>query len=263
MCDSDRDLIVTEAEGIISLTLNRPERRNALTPELIEALLAELERVDGDEQARVVVVSGSPPAFCAGFDITRIESPGGRHAGAERDLVEVLCSRLRALRLPVVAKVNGDASGAGCDLAVSCDVRFASADARLAMPPAKLGFLYSWEGTARLVSTVGPAAAKELLFGGELVDAERALAIGLVNRVYPPERLDGETDRFVHAVAANAPLSLAASKLIVNLLVDGAPLAPETVERMEEAGRKVWASEDSQEGPRAFRERRPPRFVGR
>src|SRR4051794_32155964 len=153
---------------------------------------AELDRRASAAGARVLVLTGADPAFCAGFDITRIESPGSESGGAERDLVERLCARLRRVPLPVVARLNGVASGAGCDLAVSCDVRFASTEARLSMPPAKLGFLYSWEGTARLVSAVGPAAAKELLFSGELVDAERALQVGLVNRVSPPERLDAE-----------------------------------------------------------------------
>ena len=99
--------------------------------------------------------------------------------------------------------------------------------------------------------------------GAELFDAERALACGMVNRLVPPERLDEETDRFVQSVVANAPLSVAASKLIVNLLADGAPLPPESLAAVEEASMRVWRSEDSKEGPRAFRERRAPRFTGR
>jgi enoyl-CoA hydratase/carnithine racemase len=259
---STDELIVDRTDGVVRLTLNRPERRNALTPELIDALHGVLDEIDADESARAVVVAGEGSAFCAGFDITRIESPGSPGSGAERDLVENLCARLRTVRPPVIAKVNGDASGAGCDLAVSCDVRFAAATARLAMPPAKLGFLYSWQGTSRLVATIGPAAAKELLFSGELVDAERALALGLVNRVYPPERLDEETARYVEAVVANAPLSVAASKLHVNVLTEPA-LDDTALALLDESSRRVWSSEDSVEGPRAFRDRRPPRFVGR
>ena len=256
------ELIFGVTGGVARLTLNRPRRRNALTPELIEQLIRKLDWIDASEDLRAVVVTGAPPAFCAGFDINRIESPGSDRAGAEADLVEALCTRVRSVRLPVIAKVNGVASGAGCDLAVSCDLRFASTDARLSMPPAKLGVLYSWEGTARLIAAVGPAAAKELLFGGELIEARRALELGLVNRVYPPETLDDETDRFVETVAANAPLSVAASKLIVNLVTDVA-LPRDGLDQVAEASRDVWRSEDSREGPRAFRERRPPRFVGR
>lgn len=256
------ELIASREGRVARLTLNRPERRNALTPELIELLLTELEAIEAEADVRAVVLTGAGGAFCAGFDIERIKSPGERSAGAERDLVEVLCSRVRSLRPPVIASVNGVASGAGCDLALSCDVRLASTEARLGMPPARLGLLYSHEGMARLVSVVGSAAAKELLLGAELVDAERALQIGMVNRVVAPERLDGEVERFVAAVAANAPLSVAASKLIVNLIADGAPLAPAALTAIEEAGRRVWASDDSKEGPRAFRERREPRFTG-
>jgi enoyl-CoA hydratase/carnithine racemase len=255
------ELIVGEAGRVARLTLNRPERRNALTPELIERLLQELDRIDASKDVRAVVVTGAQPAFCAGFDINRIESPGSERAGAESDLVEALCAHVRRVRVPVIAKVNGVASGAGCDLAVSCDLRFASNEARLAMPPAKLGVLYSWEGIARLTATAGPAAAKELLFGGELIGADRALELGLVNRVYPAERLDEETDRFVETVIANAPLSVAASKLIVNLLSE-VTLHGDGLDQVAEASRDVWRSQDSEEGPRAFRERRPPRFVG-
>jgi enoyl-CoA hydratase/carnithine racemase len=244
------------------LTLNRPERRNALTPELAEELLAELEAVDRDPDVRAVVVAGAGGAFCAGFDIDRIESPGQDGAGAERDLVDVLCGRVRSLRPPVVAKVTGVASGAGCDLAMACDVRFAGPEARLGMPPARLGILYGLGGMVRLVSLVGPAAAKELLLSGELVDAERALAIGLVNRVVAAERLDEEVERYVAAVVANAPLSVAASKLVVNLIADAVALSPDAAALADEANRQVWASEDSKEGPRAFRERRAPRFTG-
>ena len=257
------ELIVDRDGPVVRLTLNRPRQRNALTPELIDGLLDELERIDADETVRAVVVTGAEGAFCAGFDITRIESPGGTGAGAERDLVEVLCSRVRAVRCPVVAKVHGVASGAGCDLALSCDVRFASTEARLGMPPARLGILYSHQGMARLVGVVGQAAAKELLLGAELFDAERALACGMVSRVVPPELLDRETDRFVERLVANAPLSVAASKLIVNLIVDGAPLPEASLAAIEEAATRVWRSDDSKEGPVAFRERREPRFTGR
>ena len=247
---------------MLRLTLNRPDRRNALTPELVDELQAELGAAERDRGVRAVVLTGADGAFCAGFDIDRIESPGGDGAGAERDLVDDLCGRLHSLRAPVVARVNGVASGAGCDLAMACDVRIASTQARLGMPPAKLGILYGLGGMSRLVSLVGPAAAKELLLSAELVDAERALAIGLVGRVVPAERLDEEVDRYVEAVVGNAPLSVEASKLVVNLIADAVELSPGAAELAAEANRRVWASEDSKEGPRAFRERRAPRFTG-
>jgi enoyl-CoA hydratase/carnithine racemase len=255
--------LISERNGAVArLTLNRPGRRNALTPELIGELVAELGALEQDLDVRVVVLTGADGAFCAGFDIERIQSPGEQGAGAERDLVEDLCSRVRSMRQPVIASVNGVASGAGCDLALSCDVRLASTEARLGMPPARLGLLYSYGGMARLVSIAGAALAKEMLLGAELIEAERAERLGLVNLVCAPDRLAEETDRFAAAVAANAPLSVQASKRIVNLIADGAPLAPESRSAIDEASRRVWASDDSKEGPRAFRERREPRFTG-
>jgi enoyl-CoA hydratase/carnithine racemase len=137
---------------------------------------------------------------------------------------------------------------------MSCDVRFAAEDARFAMPPARLGILYSPAGIERLTSLVGPAIAKELLFTGALIDARRALAIGLVNRVVPGALLDDEVAAFVAEILANARLSVEASKLIV----DGAP-----ADQIAEAERRVWQSADASEGAQAFRERRAPRFLGR
>lgn len=251
------ELIVERRARVAYLTLNRPEQRNAVTPELIGELLEELERIDADSEVRVLVLTGAGTAFCAGFDISRIEGPEG-----SATLSEQLCARVHRLRVPAVAKVNGVASGTGCDLAVSCDLRIASEAARFAMPPVKLGVLYETGGMARLVQTVGAAHAKELLLCGEPIDAERALRIGLVARVVPADRLDEETERLAATLAANAPLSVAASKLAVNAL-SRAALADEDLAAIEQARRKVWASDDAREGPRAFTERRAPDFTGR
>lgn len=248
--------------GVLELLLDRAEQRNALTPELIEALLLALERIDADPAVRVVVLAGAGEAFCAGFDVTYLTSPGTPEAGAERDLVERLCTRLRGLRAVTVARVDGIASGGGCDLAVSCDVRFASDRSRFAMPPARLGILYSHQGIARLVALVGPAVAKELLFGAEQIDAARALEIGLVNRVVPAAELAATTAAYAAAVAANAPLAVAATKRVVDLVAGEQPLTSESGDAIDELARQVWASADAAEGPAAFRERRPPRFRG-
>jgi len=256
--------LIVERDGAVSrLRLNRPEQRNALTPELVQALLDELDVIDADDSVRCVVLTGEGTAFCAGYDISRISSAGGGEAGAEARLVEQLGLRVRGLRIPAVAKVNGAASGAGCDLAVSCDVRFASSTARFAMPPARLGVLYDTGGMRRLVQTVGVATAKEMLLGGELIDADRARDVGLVNRVVEPDELDAETERFVEAVVTNAPLSVRASKIACNVLADSSPLPAEAQALLDRVAREVWASEDAREGPAAFKERRSPQFSGR
>lgn len=257
------ELIVVRDGAVAQLRLNRPEQRNALTPELVELLLSELEAIDADEAVRCVVLTGEGKAFCAGYDISRISSTAEGEAGVEARLVEDLGQRVRGLRVPVVARVNGAASGAGCDLAVSCDVRLAASTARFAMPPARLGVLYDLGGMRRLLQTVGPAIAKEMLISGELLDAARALEVGLVNRVVEPDELDEETSRFVGAIVANAPLSVWASKLACNVLADAVPLPSQAQAVLDAASRRVWASEDAREGPAAFKERRAPEFRGR
>lgn len=247
-------LDVSVDSGVATLTLDRPEARNALTPELIAELLQTLGEIARDPDVRAVVLRGASGSFCAGYDLNHLTSPGTAEAGRERDEVERVCAALLGLRMPTVAAVAGVASGAGCDLAMSCDVRIASEDARFAMPPARLGILYSPEGVGRLTSLVGPAVAKELLFTGTLIGAERALAVGLVNRVVPAGSLDDEVSAFTAEVAGNARLSVEASKLTV----DGAPAAA-----IARAQTIVWNSDDAREGARAFRERRSPRFRGR
>lgn len=247
-------LRVSVESAVTTLTLDRPEAHNALTPELIATLLGTLEEVAADPAIRVVVLRGAGGSFCAGYDLNRLTSPGTAEAGRERDEVEQLCSALHALRMPTLAAVTGVASGAGCDLALSCDVRFATEDARFAMPPARLGILYGAEGIDRLTALAGPAVTKELLFTGAPIDAGRALAAGLVNRIVPAAALDDEVTSFTSQIVANAPLSVEASKRIV----DGAP--PDELAHVQEV---VWQSEDAREGPRAFRERRTPRFRGR
>lgn len=247
-------LRVSVEAAVATLTLDRPEARNALTPELIAELVRTLEEVAADQAVRVVVLRGAGGSFCAGYNLNRLTSPGTTAAGRERDEVERACSILAALRMPTLAAVTGAASGAGCDLAVSCDIRFATEDARFAMPPARLGILYGADGIRRLTVLVGPAVAKELLFTGAPIDARRALAIGLVDRLVPAASLDDEVASFASQVVANARLSIEASKRIV----DGAP-----ADEIAEAQRAVWGSADAREGSRAFRERRTPRFEGR
>jgi enoyl-CoA hydratase/carnithine racemase len=240
--------------GVATLTLDRPETRNALTPDLIAGLLRAIEEIGADTDVRAVVLRGAGGTFCAGYDLNLLTSPGTDEAGRERDEAERVCSAVCALRMPTIAAVAGMASGVGCDLAMSCDIRLAGEDARFAMPPARLGILYGAEGIRRLTALVGPAVAKEILFTGAPIDAERALAVGLVNRVVPAAALDDEAARLASEIAANARLSVEASKRIV----EGAP--PDEIARAQEA---VWRSADASEGPRAFRERRAPRFEGR
>ena len=258
------DELIVKLDGEVGrLYLNRPEQRNALTPELVDAMLEALTELEGEEELRCVVITGLGKAFCAGFDVLRIPSAAGSEAREAARMVETLGLRVRRLRVPVLAMVNGPASGAGCDLAVSCDLRIASTAARFAMPPARLGVLYDIGGMRRLVQTVGVAAARELLITGELIEADRALELGLVNRVVAPDRLEDTVKHLVKTITENAPLSVAAAKLACNVLADSAPLPADAEALLDAAAERVWTSEDALEGPAAFKERRKPRFQGR
>ena len=152
------ELIVKFDDEVARLYLSRQEQRNALTPELVDELLEALAQVEAEEAIRCVVLTGLGKAFCAGFDVSRIASETGSEAREAARMVEELGLRLRSLPIPVVASVNGPASGAGCDLAVSCDLRIASTAARFAIPPAKLGVLYEIGGMRRLLQTIGISA---------------------------------------------------------------------------------------------------------
>ncbi len=267
-----RSILGDEVEGlraeqrgpVIEVTLDRPERRNSLTPGLISALMELLAAARVDRDLRAVLLTGTgEKAFCAGFDIEMIDSVGGSDTGTERDLVDDLATTVRELPVPVVAAVNGAAVGAGCDLAVACDIRVGGPSARFGMPPARLGILYGWKGVERLIDTVGPAPAKEMLLTGSLIDAERANQIGLLSAVVPADGLLAEARRITDVLAANAPLSVAASKRMVDLLARPGTLDQADQAALADIQAEVWNSEDAVEGARAYRERRPPEFTGR
>lgn len=248
--------------GVLELTIDRPERRNALTPGVIEGMLAAFDAaVDGGDVRAVLLTGTGDRAFCAGFDIAMIDSLGGPDVGAERDLVDRLATAARDLPLPVVAAVNGAAVGAGCDLAVACDLRLASDAARFGMPPARLGILYGWQGMERLLHAVGLAAAKELLLTGELIDAARAQDLGLVARVVPANRLLDKARDLAETIAGSAPLSVWGSKRSLDLLASRG-LTDRELTDLTAIQQRVWGSADAEEGARAHRERRTPRFTG-
>lgn len=256
-------LVVRRRGSVVEVTLDRPERRNALTPDVVSSLMEVLHASVADPELRVVLLTGAgDKAFCAGFEIEMIDSVGGESSGAERDLVDELATTVQQLPVPVVAAVNGAAVGAGCDLAVACDIRVGSRAARFAMPPARLGILYGTRGVQRLLRAIGLLAAKELLLTGSLVDADRAHQMGLLSTVAPEDDLLDEARRVADEVAANAPLSVAGSKRMVELLSSG-DLTEADHEALAAIQERVWSSDDATEGVRAYQERRPPQFKGR
>ena len=248
-------------DGLVAtITLNRPDKRNALTTGMIARLHGEIERLTSDGEARVVVLRAAGAAFCAGLDLRELAEQ--RAAGAaETHTLEEALHVLEALPQPTIAVVQGDAVAGGCELALHCDLRVASDAARFSMPLARIGLAVPVRLVWKLVETIGQAATRELLFTGEAVDATTAHALGLVNRVVPAAELERTATALAQQIARNAPLSLRAMKASAQRLAEQRRAIAR--DDLEELARQVRASADLQEGLAAQRERRAPVFRGR
>ena len=248
-----------EEQNVALLRLNRPEARNALSPEMMEQLAAELERLDPDPEVRCIVIAGSKRVFAAGADIK---------AMSERSFAETLrhpaasfWRRVAAVKTPLIAAVSGYALGGGCELALSCDMIVASETARFGQPEISLGIIPGGGGTQRLARTIGKQRAMEYVLTGSRFDAETALRLGLVNRVASEESWLAEALELARSVAAQPPIAARLAKQAV-LSAEETTLSAglEGERRLYEL---AMASEDRVEGMRAFLEKREPKFEGR
>jgi len=259
------DLVRSERRGaddaVVLLTLDRPKALNALDRASLEALAARLAEVAEDARVRALVLTGEGRAFAAGADIEQMRGFGATEAGAFSRLGQRVFAALEDLAVPTLAAVNGYALGGGCELALACDWIYASQKARFGQPEVNLGILPGFGGTARLARRVGPAWAKELILGGEPVDAETALRIGLANRVFPPEELLDAALRAADTLAAKGPLAVAAAKRVLQQGQDADARTAQALE--QEAFAAAFASDDRAEGMAAFLEKRDPDFRGR
>lgn len=257
------EVLGVSREGpVLTLTLRRPKVRNALNAPLVGALLKEVAIAATDRSLRAVVITGEGEAFCAGGDVSRLERKGREGLyRAEAEDISGLFAALEALGPPVIAAINGVATGAGLQLALACDLRLASQSARLGMREHSLGLVPAHGGTVRLARLLGLARAKEVYYHGGLMTAAEAQALGLVGRVVAPGRLLAEAGALAAKIAARAPLALGLAKALLNSAPDRSlkeGLAAEDV-----AQTTARASRDHREGVAAFREKRPPEFSGR
>jgi enoyl-CoA hydratase/carnithine racemase len=254
------DLLRENRDGVTTLTLNRPRARNALSLGLMEELLAALSDIATDPAIRVVVIAAAGPAFCPGHDMREIRATPTREA---YEAVFALCSRLMqcivALPKPVIARVQGAASAAGCQLVATCDLAIAGESARFAMPGVNIGLFCSTPAVA-LSRTVGRKAAMEMLLTGDMIDARRAAEIGLVNRVVPDAALDEAVTALARQIASKSPLTLAIGK---QTFYRQAELGlAEAYALTSEVMTRNMLARDAEEGIDAFLEKRPPVWSG-
>ena len=217
--DAGDDLLFAVSDGVATITLNRPERKNAFTFPMIEAWTAALQRCRTDEAVRVVVVTGAGTAFCSGGDIVemgeRLDQPPQRRKAELHERIQRIPLTLEDLDKPVIAALNGVATGAGLDLALMCDLRYAAASARFAETYVRVGLVPGAGGAHFLPRLVGTAKALELFFTGDFIDAQEALRIGLVNGVHADAALMPEVERLARRIAKAPPLTLSLIKRAV------------------------------------------------
>ena len=248
------------AAGVIRLTISNPVKRNALDHPILDAITATLGELTG---ARCVIVTGAHGMFSAGYDIGEIPEEEFEER-AERLVAHPFTEAIDALEafpFPTLASLPGHTIGGGLEMALVCDMRIAVDGIKLGMPPAKLGLIYSHTGLRRFIQAIGAPRTRELFLLGRYIDADTALAWGLVNRVVPAPQLEPVALELAVELAGNAPLAQAGNKRVIGALLDARGQLEEQLEReLIELRRASFASKDMREGMRAFAEKRPARW---
>lgn len=253
-----QDSVRVEHRGPVTVASIAHPPANAISAAVIAGIREALERAVASDDCRVLVITGDGEQFfAAGADVTELTALGGEGIVAGQDLT----TEIEGCRIPVIAAVNGIALGGGCEIALSCDLRVASSNARFGQPEIKLGIIPGWGGTQRLPRLIGRTAAMELLLTGDPIDAERALALGLVNAVVQPGELQDKVLELANRIASQAPLAVAAIKRATHAGIDVPIHAALDAERGEFT--RVFDTEDAREGVAAFLEKRPPTWQRR
>jgi len=255
-------IIYEKSEAIATITLNRPEALNAFSKEVVDEVLQALEDIRNDENVRVVILTGAgEKAFSAGADIKAMKGMNALKARELSLMGEKICNALENLERPVIAAINGYALGGGLEVAMACDIRIASENARMGQTEINIGLIPGWGGTQRLTRLIGRTKAKELVFTGKMIDAKTAEQLGIVNMVVPADKFKETVRQFATELASKAPVAIKVAKALIN---KGADISLDAAIALEREGFGVVAStEDLQEGVSAFTEKRKPTFKGK
>ncbi|TET24129.1 MAG: crotonase [Candidatus Cloacimonadota bacterium] len=249
--------VTFEKEGNIGyVTMNRPDVLNALNSETFYELSDVFTNIEKDEKLRVIIVTGEGRAFVAGADIAELAALSQLEARDFSQLGQMVFNKIENLRIPVIAAVNGFALGGGCEFALSCDIRWASEKAKFGQPEVSLGVTPGFAGTQRIARICGPAIAKELILSGNVIDAKRALEIGLVTNVLLPDKLLEEVKGLAKKIASQGPVSVRLAKKAINKGYDSSFETGSCYE--SEVFGLCFSHPESKEGLAAFLEKRKP-----
>jgi enoyl-CoA hydratase len=255
------EFIKTEREdSTFIVTLNRPDKLNALSPQLTGEVVQALQEIQTDEGIRAVIITGGPKVFAAGADLSKMQTatPVDMYS---RNLAADMWTTVAKMPMPTIAAVAGYALGGGCELAMACDLRIAADNAKFGQPEINVGIYPGAGGTQRLSRLIGLGRAKELVFLGGQIDAEEAYRVGLVNKVVPADSLLDEAKAWAKKLATKPPFTL---KIVKAVMDEGYDLSLESALRLERMGFiGLFGTEDQREGVTAFLEKRKPEFKGR
>ncbi len=251
---------VETSDGIATISINRPDVLNALNAELVSELIMAVAELELNDEVGVAILTGIGKAFVAGADISEMVDMGPRDAQLFAELGASLGQAIEESGMPYIAAVNGFALGGGCELALSCDFIYASSKAKFGQPEVLLGVIPGFGGTQRLSRRVGVAKAKQLIFTGEVIRAEEAARIGLVDLLCEPEELMDAAAATAAAILKNGPLAVAEAKRVIHM---GLSMTLEQGNRLEQLSfASLFGSDDQREGMAAFLDKRPPEFKG-
>lgn len=253
------EILFSLKDGIATITMNRPEKRNALNTVLLEGFNTILSHVEESKEARVVVIRGEGKAFCSGIDLRELSSRQTGAGDPETGVIGVF-QRIERSRIPTIAMVHGDALAGGCELALHCDLRVAAEPARFGMPLARLGLVVPFPLGQKLVEIIGPAFTKQILLTGQPITTTRAYEMGMIHQLVAASELENASYALARSIADNAPLSLAGMKATILRAIS----LRETIDHkdLNEMVSRARKSADAQEGVKAMLEKRKPVFKG-